>query len=252
MKSFKNYVLSNNEITLLSLLEGQENFFFEFKDSKDSVLIQLADIVAGTLSYGYEESKDKQEYAIYKAYLKSKEIIRQAWPDRVEDLIHKLDSRDNIKIDRIIYKNSIELALSYIAENIDELDLEMIERVFVLKFLLSDLGSFYGESFICSSEIIRHLEKFTGIKCTGRHFRTSIIAKLRDANVLISSSSSGYKIPTCLEDIYCFVDRTNLTIQPMFSRLAKARNRIKVATDGEIDILNKDEYRKLRDFLDSN
>jgi hypothetical protein len=64
-----------------------------------------------------------------------------------------------------------------------------------------------------------------------------IIAKLRDKAVLIASSPFGYKIPSSWNDIDYYVGHSQTVILPMVNRLRHARRKIKLATEGEYDIV---------------
>lgn len=77
------------------------------------------------------------------------------------------------------------------------------------------------------------------------YFRSKVVAKLRDKGILISSSNKGYKLPSSSKDLYEFVNHSNSYIQPMIERLIKCRNRIKLATKNELDILDHEEFKYL-------
>ena len=66
------------------------------------------------------------------------------------------------------------------------------------------------------------------------YFQTKVIAQLRDAGVLIASSSRGYKLPASESDLYDFVTHSNAIIEPMLSRVKRFRDQINTATTGEI------------------
>ncbi len=47
-----------------------------------------------------------------------------------------------------------------------------------------------------------------------------------------------------------FVNHTNSMIQPMLARVKKARQRVLSATNGELDILDKEAFESLRKMID--
>ncbi len=55
MTSFRKYVEKRSEITFF---DEQD---FSFSNSKSKALIQIADIVAGTIAYNYEPKKEKSK-----------------------------------------------------------------------------------------------------------------------------------------------------------------------------------------------
>lgn len=83
-----------------------------------------------------------------------------------------------------------------------------------------------------------------------QYFRTKIIAKLRDAGLLIASSNQGYKLATCVGDCISFVNVDNKMIMPMVARLRIFRESIRLATQGKIDPLNRPEFYTLKALLD--
>ena len=82
------------------------------------------------------------------------------------------------------------------------------------------------------------------------YFQTKVITPLRDAGVLIASSSKGYKLPANESDLYDFVNHSNAIIEPMLSRIKKFKDQIRLATDGKLDILDRSEYKIIRKVLE--
>ena len=76
-------------------------------------------------------------------------------------------------------------------------------------------------------------------------FRNKIIAKLRDNEVIISSSTSGYKIPSTEKELYDFINHGKSIIMPMLSRLRTCNDIIRMGTDGAINLFERAEYHSL-------
>ena len=246
MSGFVKYV---NERNIPNLFDEYE---FGFNNSKENVLIQVADLYAGTLSYKYDESKDNDIYNSFQSLVDSKCLYYVEWPFGYEKYLYEYEKHNGDGYDSIIYKNSIRLATTYINQNEKVEDFEIKERVIVVKYLLTMLLIKKNSKYVSSKELVHNLKFFTKKEYTSHYFKTRIIAKLRDAGVLISSSSKGYKIPESKNDIYDFVNQTNQMITPMIHRLNKARTRIMIATNNELDILDKKEYRILRELVKDN
>jgi len=249
MKEFCTYVDKKHPRTILSMIDGQ-NFEFQFINSKNSVIVQLADLIAGTLSFGYEKDKLISEYDLFYDLIKDKAIGSKEWPTKYERLEFELDENNVAEYDEIIAKTSIRIANDYLINNRAKDDIEVREKVVIIEYMLRQLDINYGERYISSGELIEHIKEKLEIVRSNRYFKTRIIAKLRDDGILISSSNQGYKIPLNKNDMYRFVSKTNTTIVPMFERLSKARERIKLATVGKVDILDVNEFSKLKAFLD--
>lgn len=57
-------------------------------------------------------------------------------------------------------------------------------------------------------------------------------------------------MPVCLTDLYDFVNLSSLTINPMIQRISKCRDQILLATNNDIDILEKTEYEYLKRMIE--
>ena len=87
-------------------------------------------------------------------------------------------------------------------------------------------------------------------KMTSRVFRTNIIAKLRDAGVIIASSKSGLKIPSKVEEVVDFIEHGENIVFPMLQRMKRCCSIIKASTLGELDLLQINGNEKLKNILD--
>lgn len=106
-----------------------------------------------------------------------------------------------------------------------------------------------SREYVAGYEIIRHLEGNGFSKVSEQILRSSIIAKLRDKDVIISSCNKGYRIPKSLSDLTDFVERVNSLVLPLLDRLNKARESYKFASSGEFDFLDGKKYPELAYFL---
>lgn len=77
-------------------------------------------------------------------------------------------------------------------------------------------------------------------------FRAKVIGKLRDADVIISSNSKGYKIPATKAELYDYVNLEQSIIVPIINRLKKCRNLLYEGTEGKFDLFEREEYELLR------
>lgn len=97
---------------------------------------------------------------------------------------------------------------------------------------------------------MRHLNSTREKHMNEEYFRSKIIGNLRDKGILISSSNTGYKIPTSKRDLESFLKHGNRVILPMLNRIKQARNAIKLATLNELDILEDEKYKELKNLLE--
>lgn len=77
----------------------------------------------------------------------------------------------------------------------------------------------------------------------------ALIAPLRDAGVIIASCFHGYKIPTCIDDIYAYANQTNGIVRPMLNRIQKCRQLILFHTDGSLDIFDDPVLKKYKRYF---
>ena len=124
-----------------------------------------------------------------------------------------------------------------------------IDQVTCLQYLLFHFRHVDPSRYISSRELIAHMEERRGSIPNLHYFQTRVIAPLRDAGVIIASSTKGYKVPSCEQDLYDFINHSNTIIQPLLSRISKCRDRIKLATGGAIDLLDREEYANLKQLL---
>lgn len=246
MDEFKSYLIKNHIPNLFG------EYDFGFGNSKSEILIQLADFICGTIAFGYEESLNNKEFQNYKDILQNKLLPIIFWPQDIEDYVKRLEQYKSDTYDKNIAYSSIKLANKFINNCKNNTVIEIQEQVYVLKYLLSMLISQHSNSYIASRDIINNLHEITGRDYTSHYFKTKIIAKLRDAGVLISSSQNGYKIPIRENEILAFVNQTSSMIKPMLERLKICRDRVLGATQNEFDILDFKEYEYLKMFYDNN
>ena len=123
----------------------------------------------------------------------------------------------------------------------------------VLKYLLFRFMNKSPRNYIPTKELISQLVYLGYERLSLQAFRNKIIAKLRDADVVIASSVDGYKIPACESEILDFVDHGVNIIMPMLSRLKRCNDVVKLGTSGKVDIFERSEYKMLAKlFEDEN
>ena len=82
-------------------------------------------------------------------------------------------------------------------------------------------------------------------------FRSRIIGKLRDAKVIIASSSKGYKIPSKLSEIKDYVYHDARVVIPMLFRLKNCRDLVKLHSLNEVDLLDGTRFERLKWYFDN-
>jgi len=229
-----------------------DEYKFHFVDSKFESLIQLADIICGTISFGFEKVKKCEEYRGYYSLLKSRIIALKVWPLDYENYLINLDLINKSEFDIKIAPYCLRLATRYIEEHTKSSDPLDRDRVKVLEYILNQMYAYSPNHYIHAKELIDYINSTSKSCYNNQTFTTNIVAGLRDNNVIISSSANGYKIPLTKKELYSYSNITLGMVMPMMERLNKCRQRILYATDNELDILDLDEYVKVKRYFDGN
>jgi hypothetical protein len=249
MAGYKTYLTNH-----LSLFEQKPAF--DFMDSKDSVHIQLADLIAGTLARIYDP-KLKSENSIQFYKLLSRQMISiHGWPLRFSKFQRALlqqpqnlrdDSKWDDQIERMVLIKVRQYEMQY-SDSEEELN-QM--RIVVLRYLLfySGINDNPQKRYIVADILRQRLVKEGFVEAEDMNrFYTKIIAPLRDAGIIIAGSSKGYKLAICYKDICEYLNHDTNLILPMMNRLQIARSVVKHATTSQLDILNK--YNALQQLVD--
>ncbi|TDL60993.1 DUF3800 domain-containing protein [Rhodococcus qingshengii] len=223
---------------------------FGFNNSHSEILLELAEFIAGTIAKGYDGKHHSKQYPSFYKLLKNKIITINLWPHDYKHYLYDYHyEKTDSESDQIIIKQAVNLAYQYIEEHRKSEEEDERVRIDLLKFLLFNLKE-NPDEYVYTEEILDNLNAIRVNKIKQHYFRSNIVSKLRDHGLLIASSNRGYKLPVCLNDLYDFVNLSSLTIHPMIQRVAKARDQILLATNREIDILEKSEYEYLKRMIE--
>ena len=242
---FYKYVRSKEQP--LSLFD---DFQFTMTDSKDSVIVQLADLISGSLSYKYEESKILKAHNIdYRKRLSPIILMLKEFPLEYEKFIEeevKYDASFNKTIFDIAYRR----AQDFINNAKEDDDTIVSEQKFVLEYLMFRFINNKTHRYIGTRELIGALENAGFKRRSIASFRMQIIAKLRDHRVIISSGQQGYKLPSTVEELCEYITHTKTIIMPMISRLKKCIEVVKMGSNGDINLFDLPQYTELKSLLD--
>lgn len=241
MTGFINYIRKIHPPDLFTQLND-----IKFQNSKNNVLIQLADFVSGTLARVYDETKKSPLGNNFMQVIRRKIGIIKFFPQSYDSFVYEYDRADK-KIDSQIDELSLRRANDFILRN--ELDSDSIKKLQVrtLKLLRLYRQTISYSRYISTKEILEHLNYNSIEKITEYFFRTNIIAKLRDKDVLIASSKNGYKLPVSMADLYDFINHGSIVVIPMLNRMRRCVDMIKLSTG--IDITEKENYKELRQII---
>lgn len=251
-QSFYDYTKSKQKVTRTLFGEEFGESDINLVNSKSSLLNQLADFVAGCFAYCYDEQKIPSSRGYhYNRILQSKVNRIKLFPETIETF-QIGSSAAAINYDVNIAETCFRKAKVYVERNKTSEEPEIRQRVIILEYLLFRFMNNSSRKYIPTQELINQLEYAGYPKCSILTFRNKIIAPLRDAEVVISSSKNGYKIPSTEEELCAFVNHGKTIILPMLSRLKKCNDVIATGTNGRIKLFDKAEYSELRALLEDN
>ncbi|PKP42774.1 MAG: DUF3800 domain-containing protein [Bacteroidetes bacterium HGW-Bacteroidetes-12] len=242
MNSFKKYVDKRH---IRNLFSGSD---FILENSKGDILIQLADFIAGTLGFSFDELKKNEYSETFLEIIQAKAISYNYFPRDFNFKEFQESANDN-NFNSDIAELSYNRAVDFI-DTTKGKEREYIDQLNCVKLLLIYLRGSDNSRFIPTWELVKHLNTSRAIEIKEQYFRTKIIGKLRDKGVLIASSRKGYKLPTCASDLKKFINHGNRIILPMAHRIKIARDSIKMATNNELDILDSD-FDNLKGIIDN-
>jgi hypothetical protein len=242
MLDFKKYVIRSQPPNLFS---GSD---FEFGNSAESNMLQVADFFAGTLGYIYDEHKKSEHSNEFLQILTPKISAINIFPQRFN--FHEWqESNIDPQFDKVVAELSLTRINNYLETNSDKSGEE--DRVTFLNLMLLLLRANSRNRYYTAKEILGHLNANRRDKIGNEEFRSKIVGNLRDSGVLIASSRDGYKIPTNARDLQKFVNHGKRVILPMINRINEARKALKIASKNEIDILSSPEYSELVKLLEA-
>lgn len=223
---------------------------FGFEDSKLNVLLQVADVFAGSLARLYDDKKASDHDGELREVLGSCTSIT-FWPDGREQ--GSVPATEHIsEDDERVRSYCLRRAEDYLdrSERLQD-DRDEVARDIFLDALVAhhtlDVSGEYLSTKVLKREISSRLRE----SISDHRFRSGVVAKLRDADVIISSCIKGYRLPTCVDDVVEFASFANSLIPPMVARIGKARRGIRDATLGRVDMLGDPRLAELRTIAES-
>lgn len=238
-KSLKKYVQNNRPQNLFN------EYDFDYCNSKDSLLVQLADFIGGTLSKTYTDDAAPN----YLEMLRGKILCIEQFPN-INTPYFAAASETDRKYDKDIFELAIHRARAFITEYEQDTVPEKRLQIALLKYLLFQVHNVDSRKYISSRQLLEVLEEYAEQRIRPNHLYRRVIAPLRDAGVILASCSHGYKIPICVEDIITYFNQTHMVVSPMLHRIEICRNLIKQQTANGLDVLDDPAFIKYKDYFD--
>lgn len=242
MQSFKSYVEKKHIRDLFNQAD------FGFVPSRSNLLIQAADFICGTIARCFDRTVFSRSGLEFMNILGPRIISIGEWPHKFAPLTHDASGEEDPEISAIISQVAINSANRFINDNEGSNETDVVDRIKYLKFLLFHCQWIDSHEWVSTRAIIRNLAVGKTPRIRVRYIRSRIVAPLRDAGVLVASSSHGYKLPANKRDLIEFVNHSNTIIRPIIERIEKCRQRVLLATTKKFDILDYPEFRYLKAF----
>ena len=222
---------------------------FQTKSSKDDVLIQVADFFAGTVAHIYEGKASAEIIEVYKSILRGSTLGLLEWPPQYQPLIPP-PMDDETYANHLVHQQALKQADQFLSRIGDHPDEDERLQLCILDYLRFR-SEFVSDEYVSTEDIANHLVDRGFQRLKQQKIRSSGIAKLRDAEVIIASAVKGYKIPRSRADINDFLELASSQILPLLDRVKKARNVYALSSVGEYDILAAEHFTQLKKLLSS-
>lgn len=208
------------------------DYDFDYVNSKDNYMVQIADIIAGSVMQHIIDNSAPDVLKIFRSRIS--DIVN--FPPSYQ--IYSPKKSDDKELDYKIYNLAVKCATDYIDEHKDTETEEIRFRVLFLRILLFNARMYSKSRYVFAGEIVQKFSESSNKPITRDYLYRRIIAPLRDDGVLIASSAHGFKIPKTVDDNSTYINQTVSVVGPMLHRIGKCRTLIKKQTDGTLDIFD--------------
>lgn len=240
MEGFARYLDENHRQTLFDRPR------VTFVDSKHEPLVQLADVVCGVLARAYDSTKTTEQSAELLGLIRGKHaVVIDEWPVRYRAASGTGALLAGDPADDEVARYCIARSEEFLERHESSVEPETRAQVLALKKLLFEVRFGDPHSYVTTAAIMQTLEALAESR-TDQWLRSTVIAKLRDAGVLVASSPRGYKIPVSIADIGDFISIADTIVHPMLNRVARARDAVLMITQGRVDVLGGEKLALLR------
>ncbi|MDZ4179945.1 MAG: DUF3800 domain-containing protein, partial [Coriobacteriia bacterium] len=227
MVEFEQYMHSRMRPSLLFDYESRH------VDSASDRLVQLADLIAGTLNWCFDPSRQCAESPRYRELLRKKELAAIAWPPVSNT---PTDEEESSPDDSVIGETALARAYR-LRLNLDASPLpDERAAAYILDVLLFARLFEEGASQSIYADRLEELLKSQGFEVSTRQVR-GMVGFLRDKGVVVAGSAHGYKLAISAADIQEYLAHTEGIVAPMLTRVARARESVLLDTSGAHDIL---------------
>jgi Protein of unknown function (DUF3800) len=229
-----------------SYLFGFNNLFdsIDFQPSSELPLLQIADIISGTIRRIYDKSDPVELFEI----INYPSVPIEEWPPNFSKEINISALEANEKFDEFIRMTSLNSAKVFIEKYLGSENSELNEQALAVRYLLYRYFE-NSSDYVYRIEIAKYLNLVADVSYSEHQISSNIISKIREAGVIIASTERGIKIPYSYNDIYEWITRVDSQVVPYLKRVEYARDEFLIASQNEYDIIDHDRFPDLGAFL---
>ncbi len=217
-------------------------------DSAGSAPMRLASLLADMVRRVYEGRASPSLMAAFGTLADASALSVDEWPPRYVPPVSTAGQPS--PLDEVVLRVAMQGAAAVVADKHGRFSDESRAQLVTLNYLLFR-ARFGRAGYVSMSEILKHLKGQGYPELSEHHFKSEVIAKLRDRGVLLASSNRGYKIPQTYRDYLDFVDLVNGQTLPLLERLRLAQRSLHKASGGGIPSFEDPAYDKLARVLDA-
>lgn len=221
-----------------------------FADSASTPLIQLADLIAGSLTYCFDPRKACPQGVRFRTLLRSREIGVQWWP--WETLADAAPSLPRGTPDVLLRSTLRSRVVRFLNEHeaSPDLDHQMQAATLSRLFFAREFDDRKSQAIV-SDALMARLRDEGFEELSKQAFQSRVIGKLRDAGIILAGSTDGYRLALTVADIQDYLNHDSTIIEPMLARMLKARETVKLDTAGSYDVLEPSPNALLRNLADA-
>ena len=223
---------------------------FSFGDSKADPLIQVSDIVSGTIFRALRDGTDEDRALV--ALLRPRLHTFISWPPVFVPVEPPPRAGEQRERDAEVRDYALSQAAWYLTDHREDNAPLSVAQVATLDRLVFAAQLDEGSAFVHADEII------VGLRALGLPFAISkrwlsseVIGPLRDAGVVITGSSRGYAIPFQASDLDEHALDVRSKAVPMLRRLSRYRADLALRTGGRIDLLASTELNDVKRLVEA-
>lgn len=223
----------------------------ELVEDKSEVLVQAADLVAGSLRVAYSDETSEEAGRAILATLRRASLGLQEWPAVVRTAAALRPANEGEGVDEIVRVAGERTAYAFLAEVAEKDDDVSRMQVEVLQELIG-AARFEESGCISRDALAERLRERGYADCTSEYLRRNLIPPMRDREVLIVSSAKGYSIASSLADFDAHLERMEEVVRPILRRVQTMQALLKLASVGKLDLMEQERFRYLRGLLEAH